>query len=400
MSMIDIIKASVFTPLPRGWGLPIIFWGKPGVGKSDILETIGRTYSLPTEVLSPGERGEGAFGVTPVPVKIGKDEYVITYPKPDWVYQFEDAEGAETEGAGGLVFVDEINTVPSLMPPMLGLIQARRLGSTYLGRRVRILGAANPPEISAGGHDLPAPVANRVGHIDWQNPSADEWGEWLMEHDGLTTFDIKPQSAFDEEKRVLKLWSKQYAMARGLIRGFIRAHRSLLHVMPEPGDPQVHRSWPSHRTWAMSTAAIAGAKIHNLSEEDEGTLVSSFIGEGAYLELAAYANAFDLPDPEKLLDGKIKWKPDVHRVDRTMAVLSTATAYIRAIHDTDKKTPKFKARVIKMYELLILVGEDAPDVVVSAIKPLSALRLTKITPKAITALAKLRPILDAAGITG
>src|SRR5260370_41568839 len=86
----------LFTPLSSGgWGLPVLWWGPPGVGKSAVIEELEHRYGLPVETLSPGERGEGAFGVVPVPV-----DGVLRYPPPDWVTRMAD---------GGIVFLDEIS---------------------------------------------------------------------------------------------------------------------------------------------------------------------------------------------------------------------------------------------------------------------------------------------------
>jgi MoxR-like ATPase len=87
--------------------------------------------------------GEGAFGVIPVPDKSG----VIKYPPPEWTLAHDEA--------GGVVFIDEMSsTPPALQPPLLGLLFARRIGGKTLSARTRVIGAANPPEVAAGGFDL------------------------------------------------------------------------------------------------------------------------------------------------------------------------------------------------------------------------------------------------------
>ena len=95
-----ILHAAMFCPTPEGFfGLPILLWGPPGIGKTGMIRAFARSTGLPYERLSPAERGEGQFGVVPVPGEDGR----LHYPPPDWSQKFE---------RGGILFVDEINTAP------------------------------------------------------------------------------------------------------------------------------------------------------------------------------------------------------------------------------------------------------------------------------------------------
>ncbi len=385
--MNKIIKAALFTPGPHGWGLPLLMWGPPGVGKSEIIEGIARSFRLPSEVLSPGERGEGAFGVTPVP--IGDKDCVITYPRPDWVRTFEDNDGR------GVVFVDELTTAPpALQPALLGLLQARRIGGSKLPKGVRVIGAANPPEMSAGGYDLAAPVANRMGHIDFAAPSAESWTEWLMTASALKVSTNVICDAADEEDRVLQIWDEAYARAKGVVAGFVLAKPAMLHRQPEANDPQSSRAWPSHRTWDMACRSNASSEVHDLDESEMHAFISAFIGSSATVEFVAYAKAMDLPNPADLLDGKVTWKHNPNRLDRTYATLTACTAHMTS-KDVAANHP---GRLDKMWSVLNTVMADAPDLVIPSAKVLAQQRLTS-AKTAQPVLIALNPILKAAGIS-
>lgn len=108
MEMKRLIKVAWYTPTHRGWGLPIAFRASPGMSKTAQIRQIAAECGLPCEILSPGERGEGAFGVVPVP----KDD-LLTYPAPNWISKFttpEKGQDLKKFTPRGVVFVDELTT--------------------------------------------------------------------------------------------------------------------------------------------------------------------------------------------------------------------------------------------------------------------------------------------------
>jgi len=71
---IDMLRLCLTTP---GALTPVVV-GAPGIGKSQRVKALATSLGWDCEVLSPGERGEGAFGVVPVP---NGDGYLL-YPGP------------------------------------------------------------------------------------------------------------------------------------------------------------------------------------------------------------------------------------------------------------------------------------------------------------------------------
>ena len=396
--MRDIIKAAIFTPTYRGWGLPILFWGEPGVAKSDIIEDVGRSYGMHVEVLSPGERGEGAFGVTPMPVARGSDHY-MTYPAPEWILQLEEHDGR------GIVFVDELNTAQgSAKPALLGLIQAKRIGGEYLGALTRVLGAANPPDDAADGSDLPASTANRLGHIQWRAPSVQAWSQWLMALDGASAGEKKPAQhcAALEEQRVLAAWSEPFAAARGLVTGFLGAKSGLIHQKPPIDSPDLSLAWPSRRTWYLAACALASCSVHALAEEDRFTMVKAFVGTAAAEELLKWEVALDLPSASDVLDGLVDFVHDPTRLDVTRAVLNSCAMLV-----ADPKCDQRVARLDAMWEILAaVVAARAVDLAMHAARaltradPLEGGKRLADHKVAQKVLAALHPAMKAAGYAG
>lgn len=382
--MEEVIKAAIFTPGKRGWGLPMLFWGLSGVGKSDIIEEVGRKWKMHVEVLSPSERGEGAFGVTPMPRKALSGGYVTSYPAPDWIENFEDYDGR------GIVFLDELTTAaPMIQAAMLGLIQGHRIGGATLGRGVRIMGAANPPDRAAAGWDLAAPTANRFGHFEWANPTEREWSDHEMSENDLEDEAPVRCDPDAEEKRVLARWPTARANAVGLVTAFHLRNTGKLHAQPDVGNPQGGRAWASHRSWSNAIRAMASAEVHALSDADATALITGFVGEGMTRELLMFKVQMDLPDPADVLDGKVKWEHDESRLDRSMAVLNSIVS-LAVGSDTNRA-----ARLPRLWSIIDKTSAD--DIIAMSIKPLSRARLTT-HPSAVPVLARIRPMLKAAGV--
>ncbi len=346
---IKIIHAALFTPTNLGWGLPILMIGGAGEGKSAIIESIAAACGLPCEVLSPGERGEGAFGVIPVPRADG----YLSYPMPEWSARM-------TDDTGGVVFVDEVTCAPpALQSPLLGLIGAKRLGGGRLGPRVRVIGAANPPEIAANGYDLSPPLANRFGWVQWDAPTCDEHRAYMM---GGATSTATKVNAKAEEARVLAEWGDAWAYAVGVEAGYLGAQPTMKNVPPRN---VAQRAFPSDRTWEMATRALASARIHKLTDDERGVFVAAFIGEAAYATLSEYIKKTDLPNAADVLDGVVTFTHDSRRLDRTYAVLSAATAIV-----LPKNAPKRVDRAKKLWKLIETLSADHQDLGVPSIEAL------------------------------
>lgn len=384
-----ILKAALFTPIGKGrWGLPMLLWGEPGVAKSCIVEETCLRYGLPVETLSPGERGEGAFGVVPVPIGSGA-ETVLRYPRPDWTEKFDNA--------GGVVFVDEMTTAPpALQAPLLGLLLAKRLGGFTFGPRVRVLGAANPPELAAGGFDLASSVANRVGHLHWPAPSVEEHSAYMLRGDVGKGDEAETQfDAEAEEARVEKQWPDPWAKARGLEVAFLMRRPALKNQCPPAGDPKASRGWPSDRSWENAARAFASAEVHRLSETEREEFAASFIGEGAAGEFFGFAQDQDLADPAKVLDGKEHFTHSSARIDRTAALLAGCTALVTPTGSTRRKE-----RTEALWELVaeLVASKSDMDILVPGVAALVAAKLHAGGGKAMKVLATLQPLLKSGGV--
>lgn len=388
MKMDRLIHAMLFTPLRGGkWGLPGLFVGSPGCGKTDVIRSIARRCGLPCVVLSPGTHGDGAFGVVPVPGQARNGGgMILDYPPPRYV---------EDLAEGGLVFLDEVlSTERALQKPLLGMIQGREVGFARLHGRVRVLGAGNPIEESAGGCELGAPVANRMGWVAWESPTEEEWADWLLTHGGTNGEDDGEQiDAQAEEARVIEAWSAAFAAAAGLVAAFHRRRPGLLLAVPKANDPALHQAWPSHRTWEYATRALAAARIHGLDRDEMERLVGAFVGEGARDEFLAFLDAQDLPDPAEVLDGRTAWKHEPTKLDRTYVTLGACVALALS-----KGCPNQDNRIGRLWEMIGEVNDaGAVDVTVGVSRTLVKAGQAR-HPKARRVLAREADLLGRAGM--
>ena len=354
-----ILHAALFCPAPEGfWGLPIILWGEPGIGKTHFIKDATTRTGMEYERLSPAERGEGQFGVVPVPHTDG----FLHYPAPAWAQRFN---------KGGVLFLDEINTAPpALQAPMLGLTQLRALGSYQFPTRTRVLAAANETMDAAGGWDLAPALANRFGHFEFEGMSSSDWTIALL--GGFANVDDSANiiDAEAEEKRVMEAWPSAFAMASGLVSGFIMRRPELLHKRPEKASSSASRAWPSRRSVHYVATALASARIHNLSEIDTDDFMAAFVGLPWVQEFATWRANMDLPDPADVLDGNSNWKHDGRRLDRTLAVLSSCAALV-----APEKAAKKKERGNKLWTMIDSVLKDAADVAIPAARTLTQAKM-------------------------
>ena len=312
-SDIDILRICLTT---QGALAPVVV-GPPGIGKSQRIRNLAADLDLECEVLSPGERGEGAFGVVPVP---NGDGY-LHYPAPDWVKKF-------AESGKGLIFVDEINTAPpALQPALLGLILDGRIGGYQFPSGVRRVAAMNPTSQAASGWDLPAALANRMQYLTWQAPSAAQWGDWLLE------------SAVVSEENSTPGWTKARSLA-------VAYHRKNPSRLIEDADKVLAERFPpafcTPRSWETAVRMFASC-IDAGKEEIYPLIAEGIIGKPAALEWCTWLRKNDLPDPEILLASPNSWKPDVREQDKVFATcFAVAEAACSDGYGTNKFTKKIR----------------------------------------------------------
>ena len=380
----ELFKAALFTPRRNGrWGLPLLGEASPGVGKSAQVEEWSREFGLkPITLITSLRTAEDMAGFP----YVAEDRSHFSFIDPMWVKEANEAENC-------VVFFDEMTAgaSPRMFSAMLRIILDGVAGDKEIAKGARFVGMCNPPEQSPGGKALPMPNANRFGHFTWPAPDIDSWCDFMMdiptEAEG-----VKPISCVAEQERVLKEWPKAWARASALYTSFIQRKPSLLNNPPDVDSPEASKAWPSPRSNDFAVHALASSFVHELSETTQLEFIAAFVGLGVASEFVHFMNNLDLPNPEDVLDGKVKFKHNSRKLDKTYVVLKEC---LGVLAQTPKKKLDDRAKVY--FSILDEVSIEQPDLVVPLVKPLYKLKLVA-KPYAMPVLERINPSLRGAGV--
>ena len=265
---------------------PIMVWGAPGVGKSDVINNVGHErYGRVWDVRLPLLDQIDLRGYPVV-----KDDVTVWLP-PDFLPKPQDGPG--------ILFLDEINAAPpSVQASAYQLILNRRVGEYVLPDDVRIIAAGNRRQDKAVTHKMPSPLRSRfLTHITL-DVDLDAWIQWGMAND------IHPD-----------------------VLGFVKQSYGSQASTERPEWPlfdfsqtDVDESFPTPRTWTF-VSKLMGVSDPSLKWE----LIAGTIGKATSDQFSIFISTLrDLPSvDEVLIHGRI---PQLDRVDHKFAyVMRLAT---------------------------------------------------------------------------
>lgn len=285
--------------------VPTLLWGMPGTTKTAVIEALGRSWGYSVESLSGANREPSDFMGFPI-----EQDGVTSYSDLGWAKRLADSER-------GLAFFDELTTcAPSVQKVMLRIFQERIVGELPLGDHVAIIGAANPTEVAVDGWDLPAPVANRLMHLDWFLDTE----TWLENF--VTDFKFVEYPSMDS---MLNDGSPTEKLkAKATVVAFLKTRPDMLIDVPT-NPVNSGRGWPSPRSWTNAAAVIS--ELHPYDTEAILLAVTGCVGDGAATEFVAWLIASDLYDPESVLADPtiVDWSS---RPDRIFALMSSIVGIV------------------------------------------------------------------------
>jgi AAA domain (dynein-related subfamily) len=264
-SQVRAVLEREFTAAVAGTHTPVMLWGPPGVGKSQIVAQIAARHEAPLIDLRLAQMEP--TDLRGIPFREGRHViWSVPAALPD----------AERHGARGILFLDEITSaVPTVTAAAYQLILDRRLGEYCVPDGWAIFAAGNRQGDRGVTYQMPAPLANRFAHYEIE-PDLEDWVAWAHAH------------GVDER-----------------LIAFLRFRPDLLFQF----DPARYAAaFASPRTWEYAgrafakftgDAALLGEALNACVGTAAGTTLRAFLGHiGAIPDLAAIAAGDDVHVPQ------------------------------------------------------------------------------------------------------
>ncbi len=292
-------------------GLPVALRGRPGVGKTSMVEALARSSGLHLEVVVGSLREPTDLAGLP----IVRSDGGIDLAAPRWALNANQAQ------SGALVLFDELTTAsPAVQAAMLRVIRERVVGDLPLGDHVRIVAAYNDAA-DCGGYDLELPMRSRFVHLEVA-ADIDTFCNGLVQGWSSSAPPVAASPA-----RVDRNWP-------ALVAAFIRARPGLLEAVPELGSSG---GYPTPRTWELAAAAAVAVDRYSEDDDVRSLLLAGCVGPGAAAELSSFIDNLDLPDPRSLLSdpATVIDHLDHRRPDRVMLILHGVVDQVTRSGDAD-----------------------------------------------------------------
>lgn len=239
--------------------IPFFFHGRPGIGKSEIVEQLAKELGMDLEILM----------LTQID---SQDLRGIQYPdaatKRMVYYPPEFLPGPSSNPT--LLFLDELTGAePRLQVSAYQLLLSRRIGSYHLPDNCYVCAAGNGPTDGAIAYEMGTALSSRLMHISIQAEPR-SWLEWALNNT------IHPS-----------------------ILTLIQLKGDLL----EQTDAQLERGdliGPNPRAWARASKILYGVGVDNRTIAEP--LVEGLVGRSAAADLFLTAEEMKgLPMPEQIL---------------------------------------------------------------------------------------------------
>jgi hypothetical protein len=308
----------------QGHHTPVMLWGPPGIGKSDIINQIGTRNNVPVIDIRLSQMEPSDLRGIPF-----RNNNLVEWATPAML------PNVERHGETGVLFLDEITSaVPSVSAAAYQLILDRRLGEYEVPKGWAIFAAGNRQGDRGVSYTMPAPLANRFAHFEVAI-NLDDWVAWAY------------QNNIDER-----------------IIGFLRFRPELLFDFDPAHNPV---AFPSPRSWEFAHRALI--KFQDLPNLLLGTL-QACVGPSAGIELKAFIDSLDqIPDLDAILRGEVSTAPK--EIDLQYAIAAALVGRAIRAKDSDQSamiTGKildyakvFQAKemgVMLVSDLLRAIGDD------------------------------------------
>jgi MoxR-like ATPase len=276
-----------FASTRAGHHTPVMLWGPPGVGKSDMVREVAEKHQVPVIDIRLSQMEPSDLRGIPFRTN-GTVDWAIPSLLPN----------TDRHGVEGILFLDEITSAPpTVSAAAYQLILDRRLGEYQVPDGWAIFAAGNRQGDRGVTYSMPAPLANRFSHFEVET-HLDDWVAWAY------------RNGIDE--RVI---------------AFLRFRPELLFDFDPAHNPV---AFPSPRSWEFAHRALQ--KFDNHPQLLQGTL-QACVGPAAGVELHAFVSSLDkMPDLDAILAGESVPTPE--EIDLQYAVAAALVGRAIRAHES------------------------------------------------------------------
>jgi len=265
---------------------PLMIWGQPGIGKSDIVADVAQSQGRPLiDIRLPLLEPTDMRGIPYLAdVKItGADGVVLQDTKgvdiTNKEFRWSPPSDLPTDQmSNALVFFDEISAAPpSVQAATYQIILNRRIGSYKLPDNVVMVAAGNRVRDKGVAYNMPTPLANRFVHVTLE-ANVDDWKMWALQNqissDVVGYLNFQPQD----------------------LNNFNPSQASFAFATP--------------RTWSFVSDLLQESKdgidYDPIDDQTLSDLIRGTVGEASGLKFITYRkHTASLPAPRDILNGKV-----------------------------------------------------------------------------------------------
>ena len=276
---------------------PVFLWGPPGIGKSELIQSItdemkGHMIDLRLGQMDPTDiRGIPFYN---------KDNGTMDWAPPIDLPTKEMAEKYPVI----VLFFDEMNSAaPSVQAAAYQLVLNRRIGKYELPDNVVIVAAGNREGDKGVTYRMPSPLSNRFVHIEMR-VDFESWQKWAVTN--------------NIHKDVV---------------GYVSfAKQDLFDFDPKSSS----RAFATPRSWTF-VSDLLGDVVETNTETD---LVSGTVGDGTAVKFMAHRKiASQMPNPTDILNGKVK-DLAIKEISAMYSLTVSMCYELKAMHESKDKDDK------------------------------------------------------------
>lgn len=283
--------------------LPIMIWGAPGIGKSEIINGVAKEMEMKALDLRLNYYEEA--DLLGIPIRTEKGMEFIKY-------------SAFPKSGNGLFFLDELtHAKTSIQGLAFQMINDKRIESYEIPDGWQhFVAASNRASDRTISNPMPSGLANRFtgGHYELV-PDFEEWRPWAIQH--------------KIDNRIISFLD--YMEANDKAEWLFRMEKGETFLSP--------RVWATGVNYSMTS----------LPDKLRDTTIKGIIGEENGIQFIAYLNKLqDMPDIPKIIGGDHTWLNQPH----------DASMYSLLTNGVAQYTVEHKAVLEKAMEIILKLPEE------------------------------------------